>query len=181
MSPPPAFPTPDFPMPPISAFAPPASFRDPREREDFRPSAWPLCGGTDAPAFAEADLHERRSLEFLAAYYDVNCRHEELHAARAGGATAEELAPELAAVEQALEAVDRLEDRYQAIGFYGEPAMEGVFYRSISFARPELPRILLQASSLSSHLAIPGLDEIPAAEFTGPTTITRWNHGKVDL
>jgi hypothetical protein len=125
-------------------------------------------------------LHERRSLEFLAAYYEVNCRYGELHAARAAGVSKAKMHARLAAVVAALEARDVLEDRYAAIGFCGEPAMQGDFYHNIEFHRAELPQILPETEMISSHLAIPGLEEIPAEELRGPIVVSRLSYGKMD-
>jgi hypothetical protein len=173
--------TPDPLMPYSQTFAPPNSFVDPRTRPDFAPHCWPLYNGHDAPASEDADWHELCCLEFLAAYYEVNCRQTELQNARAGGLPETEIRTRLDAVATALEAIDTLEDRYAPIGFYGEPVMDGEFYRSIHFHRPELPRLSSSTPSLSSHLMIPGLDEIPPEELQGPIVVTRISHGKVDL
>jgi hypothetical protein len=149
--------------------------------EKFRTHLWPARTGEEDPAIGSADRHERRCIEFLAAYYEVNCRQDDLIEARANGASKADVAVRLKAVAAAVQAVDDLEDRYAPVGFYGEPKMDGVFYRAIGFKRPELPRIFSHQSTQSSHIAIPGLNEIPAEELRGPIVITRWNHGKVDL
>jgi hypothetical protein len=164
-----------------SPFRPSALFVDPRTRSDFQPEHWPLCNGHEAPPFAAADLHQQRCLEFLAAYYEVNCRHDALRTARAMEPGAPEIQRHLDLVAAALEEVDALEDRYAAIGFYGEPVMEGFFYRSIHFHRPELPRLSSPSVMISSHLAIPGLDEIPVEELRGPIVDERLSDAKVDL
>ena len=165
--------TPDSMMQIPGRFAPPDSFVDPRTQEGFQPACWPLCNDEDAPPSGATDLHERRCVEFLAAYYEVNCRNAALLAAR-DSAQSDAVNACLAAVESALLALDELEDRYTPIGFYGEPKMDGVFYRSIGFHRPELPRLFPQPSNLSSHIAVPTFADIPAEELQGPITITRW-------
>src|SRR4029453_5012907 len=164
-----------------SPFEPSDAFVDPRTADGFRAQFWPSRTAEDDPAIGADDRHERRCIEFLAAYYEVNCRQKELMDARATGASESEIATRLKAVADAIEAVDKLEDRYAPVGFYGEPKMDGVFYRSIGFNRPELPRILSPASNQSSHIAVPGLDDLPAEALQGPVVITRWNNGKVDL
>lgn len=171
--------TPDVVVPLPSQFEPAESFVDPRSQPGYQAGHWPRCNDGESPPVGASDRHARRCIEFLAAYYEVNCRQAELAAARS--ADAAELQQRVAAVAAALEAVDRLEDRYAPVGFYGEPTMSGTFYASIAFHRPELPRILSQASAQSSHIAIPGLEEIAPDELRGPTVITRWRHGKVDL
>jgi hypothetical protein len=164
-----------------SSFEPAQGFVDPRTADGFQPHLWPSRTGEDAPAVGATDRHDRRCIEFLTAYYHVNCRHEELIDARNKNASEDEIAARLRSVADAVQAVDDLEDRYAPIGFYGEPAMDGAYYRSIGFNRPELPRILSEQSVESSHIAIPGLDGIPFGELRGPVIVTRWTHGKVDL
>jgi hypothetical protein len=173
--------TPDWMMTRAAQFEPPESFVDPRTLAGFQSGHWPACDGHDGPAIGTQDRHERRCIEFLAAYYQINCRHAELAMARGSGAADEELRVRLAAVEAALRELDELEDRYAPVGFYGEPQMNGLHYQSISFYRPELPRVLPEASSISSHLAVPGLGEFPKEELDGPVVVTRWTYGKVDL
>jgi hypothetical protein len=174
MSPTTPDPTPDPMMAAAFQLDPPDSFVDPRTVEGFQPAYWPLYNEGEAPLASTADRHERRCIELLAAYYAVNCRQAELNATREAGSTPEEIAGHLAAVEAALQSVDKLEDRYAPVGFYGEPKMAGGFYRSIGFHRPELPRIFPQASSLSSHIGIPGFTDIPTDARIGPVITTRW-------
>lgn len=147
----------------------------------FQHSCWPLCNGGDGPAVDSTDHYERRSLEFLAAYYEINCRRAALDQARQNAADEREIKIHLEALATAVDAIDALEDRYAPIGFYGEPVMDGYAYRNITFVRPEMPKILPQDSMRSSHLAIPGLDEIPAEELRGSVVITRRLYGKVDI
>jgi hypothetical protein len=107
----------------------------------------------------------------LAAYYEINCAQAAVLAAAA-------IEPhKRAAVLHAMEKLESLEDRYAPIGFFAEPTMNGIFYTDLHFARPELPRIYSAASTLSSHIAIPGLEDIPLSELTGPITTTRWIMG----
>ncbi len=149
---------------------PSPDFLDPRLTPEFQPAHYPLCNSLPAPDPATSDRHERRCLEFLAAYYAVNI---------AQARVAETQSPaERAVLHAALEALEAIEDRYAPIGFFGEPVMDGLSYRDLHFARPELPRIYQPASTLSSHIAIPGLEDIPLSELTGPVTTTRWTHGE---
>ena len=173
--------TPDLLMTNTARFEPPESFLDPRTEHGFQTGHWPRCNAKEAPPVGAPGRHERRCIEFLAAYYRINCRLAELAGARQIMAPPEEVRERATAVDAALEDLDRLEDRYAPVGFYGEPRMNGPFYQDISFCLPELPRILQQASSLSSHLAVPGIAELPEGELRGPVVITRWTHGKVDF
>lgn len=162
-------------------FEPPPDFADPRLGLDFQPEHWPLCNGQTAPPFSSVELHERRCVEFLAAYYQINVLHHRLIDARTNSLPDVEIRRALDEVAAATNALENLEDRYAPIGFFGEPVMDGVFYRDILFIRPELPKILPQAASVSLHIAIPGLEEIPESELQGQVTIRRWSHGKMGV
>ncbi len=168
-------------MPPPIDFAPPGDFQDPRLLPNFRPAFWPLWNDEPGPPLNTADLHEQRCIEFLAGYYHINLRLAEVASLRQSAAADEALAKALAAADQAAKDLEKLEDRYAPIGFYGEPILDGDRYCSVHFHRPELPRIYPETQTLSSYVAVPGLDEIPSAELIGPATVIRWNHGKMDL
>jgi hypothetical protein len=168
------------PKKPALALEPPPDFADPRNARGFDPSAWPLCNAAPGPLPGSADLYDRRCLEFLALYYKLNVLNKRLLAAQkrsAKSSTAKKTL--LGQINKTLTALEKLEDRYTPIGFFGEPTMDGVFYRDITFVRPELPRIYPPLQS--SHIAIPGLEHIPASELHGPVKIIRFGHGKVDL
>ncbi len=160
---------------------PAPDFADPRLLADFQPEQWPLCNGAPAPAPDAPDLHDRRCLEFLAAFYRLNILNSRLLAERTRRGSAASVQSLLLEIETATSALEELEDRYAPIGFFGEPVMEGIRYTDITFVRPELPRIYPKVSSVSSHIAIPGLDEIPESELRGPVKVTRWSHEKMDL
>jgi hypothetical protein len=163
----------------VPNFEPPPDFVDPRCRRGFQASAWPLCNGAPAPLQGTSDLFERRCLEFLAHYYELNLLNRRLLAARKAKVPATKIRSILSRIAKATTDLDTLEDRYAPIGFFGEPIMDGIFYRDITFVRPALPRIFPELQS--SHIAIPGLEDIPASELRGPAKIIRFGHGKVDL
>ena len=165
---------------PALTFEPPPGFRDPRLSPDFEPRCWPLCNGGPAPAPGSPGLHERRCLEFLAAFYQLNVLNTRLHDSRKKGAPRRRIKSLLDEIASATAALEVLEDRYAPIGFFGEPVMKGIRYQNIAFVRPELPKLYPRASTLSSHFAIPGLEQIPASELRGPFKIIRFGHGKVD-
>jgi hypothetical protein len=165
----------------LPSFEPPPDFADPRLQNGFQAEHWPLCDGNPAVAPNPADLHRRRCLEFLAAYYRLNMLNARLLLARSNHCSDEVAQALLADVAAATADLDQLEDRYAPIGFFGEPVMEGMRYHSIEFIRPELPRIYPTASEICVQFTIPGLDEIPASELTGPSRIIRFGHGKIDL
>jgi len=160
--------------------APSAQFADPRQQPGFRRDDWPLCNGKEAPCWEKADLHERRCLEFLAAFYSLNVLQADLLTAHQAGAR-EKASGILAKIQQATRALEALEDHYAPIGFYGDPVMDGMRYHDIRFVRPSLPSIYGSKSSVSSCFAIPGLDEIPVTERQGQLRVWRRNHGKMDL
>jgi hypothetical protein len=162
-------------------FEPAPGFQDPRLRPGFERVCWPLCNGRAAPAPHSTDLHERRCLEFLAAFYELNVLNKRLLASRKGQAPQRRIKGLLSKIASATTALEALEDRYAPIGFFGEPIMKGIRYHNIVFLRPELPRRQPKASTLSSHFAIPGLDKIPASELRGPVKVFRFGHGKVDI
>jgi hypothetical protein len=162
-------------------FEPPADLADPRLHPDFDAEAWPLCNGAAGPSPGTADLYERRCLEFLAVYYRLNRLQKHLLAARREPPTRKAVRPLLAELTRTARVLERLEDRYAPIGFFGEPVMEGVFYRDVHFVRPALQPSTPTGSCCSSHIAIPGLETIPPSELQGPVTVTRLDHGQMDF
>ena len=166
--------------PPLN-FEPSPDLVDPRLRPGFERTCWPLCNGKAAPAPTSQDLHERRCLEFLAAFYQLNVLNKSLLAARKARAPQRRIKGLLDKIASATTALEALEDRYAPIGFFGEPVMKGIRYHNIVFVRPQLSRQQPKASTLSSYVAIPGLDRIPASELRGPVKIFRFRHGKVDI
>jgi hypothetical protein len=141
-------------------------FSDPRAEPDFCLALWPLCNGTILPSLS-LDSHDQRCLELVTAYYRLN---QHLSLPEGSPSKADHVA-------QTRRAIDQLEDRYAPLGFYGEPIFENGLCRDVGIIRPGLPRFLSEASSLSSQFAIPGLDELPSEELTGPPIIRRWPHG----
>ncbi len=160
---------------------PPQNFVDPRLNPEFDPGNWPLCDGEPAPPTETAVLHEMRCIEFLAAYYRLNVLNGQLLSARTSGANEAVIRELLQAIGEATASLERLEDRYAAIGFYGEPVMDGIRYRSIVFSHPARARGAPMSVPVSFHAAIPGLEEIPESELQGQAKVYRWGHGKMDL
>lgn len=158
---------------------PAPNFADPRINRNFDPTAWPLCNGKSDPLLGATDVYERRCLEFLASYYRLNWLNRSLLVARQKEAPEKKIRSIVARINAATVALEKLEDRYAPIGFFGEPVMDGVFYRDIVFVRPELPRVY--PALQSSHIAIPGLEQIPESELRGPVKILRFGREKVDL
>jgi len=165
--------------PPLN-LEPSPDFRDPRLSRGFERTCWPLCNGKAAPKPDSQDLHERRCLEFLAAFYQLTVLNKRLLTSRKAGAPPRQIKGLLEKIAAATTALEALEDRYAPIGFFGEPVMKGIRYHNIVFVRPALPKLQPKASTLSLQFAIPGLDKIPASELQGPVRIFRFGHGKVD-
>jgi len=168
-------------MPTALNFEPSPDFVDPRLRPGFDRTCWPSCNGKAAPPPHSPDLHERRCLEFLVAFYQLNVLNKQLQAFRKARAPQRRIKALLDKIASATSALEALEDRYAPIGFFGEPAMKGIRYHNIVFVRPKLTRLQPQASTLSSYIAIPGLDKIPVSELRGPVKVYRFGHGKMDI
>jgi hypothetical protein len=162
-------------------FAPPADFADPRLQADFDPRDWPLCNGEGAPSSGTADLYERRCLQFLALYYQLNRLHRRLIAVRENASGGKRVRALLAEINRILQALESLEDEYAPIGFFGEPVMDGVFYADISFVRPGLPPRSRNSTSYTRNVCVPGLENLPASELRGVLTVTHFEDGCLDL
>ena len=155
-------------------FEPSADFVDPRTGPGFQPECWPLCNGKQAPPPGSKNIHEKRSVEFLAAFYRINVLNAKLLAARAAHSSNKKANAILAEISKAMAALEKLEDRYTPIGFFGEPEMEGIRYRNITFIRPSRPKGPHDTAQFSSYFAIPGIEEIPAKQLEGPVRIIRY-------
>jgi hypothetical protein len=101
------------------------------------------------------DPIERRKLEFVAAYYEINLAYDRL-------AAASEIERRAAILElnEALSARDELEDRYAPIGFLAEPHLEGVQCVDLTFMHA--PQTPLDPVSLNSEFSISPPLPIPA-------------------
>src|SRR6188474_723534 len=56
----------------------PANFDDPRTQAKFLPQYYPRANGNDAPPAATSDRNERIILDFVGAYYYLNCEFARL-------------------------------------------------------------------------------------------------------
>jgi len=161
------------------SFEPPPDFSDPRLEPGFQPEDWPLCHDEPAPPPNPPGLHERRCLEFLAAFYRINVAQRR-STGLVGSGSQEGLPGSQTDEIAATKALEKLEDRYAPIGFFGEPVVKGLRCQNVIFVRPELPRLAPTASTMSAEFAIPGLEGIPASELTGPARVVRWGRKPVD-
>jgi len=164
-----------------NAFRPSSDFVDPRLRRGFDPECWPLCNGGDSPRPAARNLHERRCIEFLAAFYRVNLENRRLLEFRKARASQRQIRHQIVRVAAATAALEALEDRYAPIGFFGEPVMDGIRYKCIHFFRPERSKVPPRPAIVVKEFSVPGLKDIPKSELRGPVKVIRLVHGKVDF
>jgi len=140
-------------------------FDDPRKRPDFQPSLYPKANGrvvapsTTAPPSDATDRNQSVVLEFLAAYYDINCEHHRLIQARAIADPVARLAREhecLQAIEKSLISRDALEDQYAPFGIIAEPVAQDGFTVDVKFTFGSINAAgRLRAAPLSSSTTIP--------------------------
>jgi hypothetical protein len=162
-------------------FQPPADFVDPRRQPGFQPELWPLLNGQRAPAAGGRGLHERRCLEFLAAFYHVNVANERLRQARSARAAQRVLRAHRARVAAATAALTDLEDRYAPIGFFGEPVMAGARCHNVLFNRPEVPKQYRRPPVQVVAFSIPGLAAIPESELRGRPKLRHMGYAGLDF
>jgi hypothetical protein len=158
-------------------FLPPPDWRDPRLEPDFVAECFPLCEGKDAPPVGTENLKERRKLEFVAAYYRINCAYEHLAVA-----SETDRRTAVLALNSELSARDELEDRYAPIGFLAEPRLQGVQTVDLTFMHapespPPTPVLLSSAFSISPPLSIPEEGPVQVMDLAG---FQRFLEGQMD-
>jgi hypothetical protein len=107
-----------------------SNFEDPRGCADFLPQFYPTANAKDAPPADSPGQNERIVLEFLAAYYHLNCQYSRLLEVRKEPASPERKEAErkcLQDVEKVLIVRDALEDRYAPLGIIADPAVQDGF------------------------------------------------------
>lgn len=107
-----------------------SNFSDPRRCADFLPQFYPTANGKPAFAAETADQNERIILEFLAAYYYLNCEYSRLLEVRKQPASPHRDEAERKAlqdVEQVVILRDSLEDRCAPFGVIAEPIVRDGF------------------------------------------------------
>jgi hypothetical protein len=111
------------------------------------------------PSVDPDDHNHRVVLQFLAAYYDINCQHQQLTAARALADPVQRLAREhecLQAIEKTLIRRDALEDQYAPFGIIAEPLAKDGYTIDIRFTFGNVNAAgRLRAAPLSSSTTIP--------------------------
>ncbi len=103
------------------------SLPDPRASADFRAEFYPTANGSPVPPIAPAESNDRIAREFLAAYYEINCRYAGLLEVRAEPLSEDGNYREraiLQEIETALRKRDALEDQYAPLGIIAEPVMK---------------------------------------------------------
>ena len=107
-----------------------STFEDPRRRADFLAQFYPTANGKGALPPDSVGQNERIVLEFLAAYYDLNCQYSRLLEVRKQpGSPARDEAERkcLQEIEKVVIVRDGLEDRYAPFGVIAEPTVRGGF------------------------------------------------------
>lgn len=115
----------------------PTNLEDPRCQSDFQPQYYPLANHQMAPPAGALERNDRIKLEFLAAYYELNCAYSRLLAARQGPPSPEldETEKEsLRAVEKRLIVRDKLEDQYAPFGVIADPVVRNGFTVNVIFS-----------------------------------------------
>jgi hypothetical protein len=116
-------------------------YKDPREAAGFIAELYPTANRHPAPPPNCPLRNDAILLEFLAAYYRLNCEYAQLLKVRQSPPSPERDQSEreqLQAVEQALIARDQVEDLYAPYGVIAEPSIRDGFTRDvrISFGEP---------------------------------------------
>jgi len=115
----------------------PRLVEDPRSRPDFIEQHFPLANGKPAPAPDSEERNDRIMLDFLAAYYDLNCAHAKLLEIRRGEGSTTRSDVErnyLPEVDKLLIVRDEIEDRYAPCGILAQPVLKDGFTVNIKFS-----------------------------------------------
>ena len=137
-----------------------SSFEDPRCSSDFLPQYYPRANGREAPALEAMEGNDRITLEFLAAYYHLNCEYSRLLKVRQGPASnrSEAERKALQAIEKVLIVRDSLEDRYAPFGVITDPVVKDGFTvdLSLKFGNVDAAgRPRTDAYTLTAYVPIP--------------------------
>lgn len=107
-----------------------STFDDPRRRADFHPHFYPTANGKGAPSVDSTAQNDGIILEFLAAYYDLNCEYSRLLEVRKQPISTERNEAErkcLQDIEKSVIVRDGLEDRYAPFGVIAQPNVRDGF------------------------------------------------------
>src|SRR5215207_7554082 len=102
------------------------SFEDPRCSADFLPQFYPTANRNEAPPMDSSGQNDRIVLQFLAAYYHLNCHYSRLLEVRQQPASPDRNEAErkcLQEIEKLLIDRDAVEDRYAPFGVMADPTV----------------------------------------------------------
>jgi hypothetical protein len=138
----------------------PLMMEDPRSRPDFMARYYPLANGKKAPALCCEEQNDRIMLEFLAAYYFLNCAHAKLVEIRAAASSTPSDAERayLPEVDKLLIFRDELEDRYAPRGVLAQPVIKDGFTLDVRFSfgnADSRGRPRTDLFRLTAHIPIP--------------------------
>jgi hypothetical protein len=147
-------------------------FKDPREATGFIAELYPTANRRAAPPPNSATRDEVIMLEFLAAYYRLNCEYAQLLNVRQFSPSPERDQREreqLQAVERALVARDQVEDLYAPYGVIAEPSVRDGFTHDVRITfgvtargkRPQDSGLLIEAILPIGLAPDFDLDELP--------------------
>ena len=114
-----------------------ANFEDPRRCADFLPQFYPTANGKEAPPLDSPGQNDRIVLEFLAAYYHLNCEYSCLLEVREQSPSPQRDEAErkrLAGIEKVLIVRDALEDRYAPFGVIAAPTVREGFTADVKIS-----------------------------------------------
>jgi len=155
-----------------------AAIEDPRTRRDFKPRYFPRVNGQEAPPPDATERNDRIKLQFLAAYYDLNCEYARLLEVRSRPPSNDRQEAErksLQAVDRLLIVRDQVEDEYAPLGVIAEPFVEDGFTVNlkISFGNVDaFGRRRSEGYTVTAYVPIPlpqgtGFDDLPI-KIEGP-------------
>ena len=137
------------------------NFEDPRSRKGFRSQFYPTLNGKEAPPLDSPGQNDRIALEFLAAYYSLNCDYSRLLEVRQRPPSPQRDEAErncLQDLEKVLIFRDGLEDRYAPFGVIARPTVgEGfTFNVRVSFGNVNAHgRIRSEIYTLTAVVPVP--------------------------
>jgi len=117
-------------MKPIPEVTMQSGAEDPRSRDGYLPQYYPTANGRHAPPADAAERNDRITLDFLAAYYELNREYARLREVRQQPDSPERNEADrerLQAIEKVLILRDGLEDRYAPLGVIAEPVVKDGF------------------------------------------------------
>lgn len=140
---------------------PDATFQDPRRESGFQPEHFPRANGKDAPPLEATAWEDRVTVEFLAAYYELNRAYASLRRTRERPKSPEAASEErecLQRLEGRLVHRDALEDRYAPAGVIAESVNQEGFTVDVRFrfgSRDPVGRRRHDTLTMAAYVPIP--------------------------